>query len=311
MLQRSTYAVGRPNSGTPLNGSARTGTTKIVAPWLSSLRLSHRNQLNLVVDLGLSLCLGFNLYLIIISRETRKLTTLKIYATQLDRSAPNSANPHAELKKGFAPGTELHCGLHAAQLSIEYQPDFRGYPPADLARTFRYLGGVSRGYTTGQTEQQHLRGDPAGSHHASLSEQRRNCLLAGCCVAIHGSKDVSHHLFGSLDEYKDAERVIWVYNNERGTYWEGLRSSAGSALQPGSTSTLTVPTTSTTAWKNPIVPAQLSKSESSSSPATSGSFMEGHAHGLARPKALYTASTGSRGTYSICNDDYHEPQDVE
>lgn len=128
------------------------------------------------------------------------------------------------VQKVFTSGTELLCGLHAAQLSMKYQPDFQHIRQPTLEELLDIW-------------KEFQKDAPEGNDNNNFFEVTQLARITQTYLGREGlasrlgvvSPSMGQHMFpiiySDMEEYKDADKVLWVYNDEQGSHWEALRSA--------------------------------------------------------------------------------------
>lgn len=122
----------------------------------------------------------------------------------------------------FTPGTELLCGLQAAQLSMKYQPNFHGVRQPTMKELLEIW-------------EEFQKSGPEGNENNNFFEATQLTRITQTYLGRQGiasrlgivSPSMGQNMFpviySDMEEYKDADKVLWVYNDEKGTHWEALR----------------------------------------------------------------------------------------
>lgn len=117
----------------------------------------------------------------------------------------------------ITPGTELLCGLHAARLSMKHQPSFRGV----RVPTMKELLGIWE-------EFQKIA--PKGNENKDLFEVSQLARITQTYLGRQGvasrlgvvspsmGQEMFPVIYSDMAKYEDAERVLWVFNDEEGLH---------------------------------------------------------------------------------------------
>lgn len=128
------------------------------------------------------------------------------------------------VKKVFTSGTELLCGLHAAQLSMKYQPDFQHVRQPTLEELLDIWKEFQEDAPEGNDNNNFFEVTQLARITQTYLGREGIASRLGVVSPSMGQK-MFPIIYSDMEEYKDAEKVLWVYNDEQGSHWEALRSA--------------------------------------------------------------------------------------